>query len=117
MSFCDRSLNLVEAKNPLIAVEAPGAAQTNVDVLHLVNAIAKGRRWLDDVMSGGVTDVTELCRREKCSVNSPVLRRLDGDSANSFRNARDALRARRDIEEIDTAMRFAWWSMASSWGR
>jgi hypothetical protein len=39
-------------------------------------------------------------------IDSPVLRRFDGDSANSFRNARDALRARRDIEEIDTAMRF-----------
>jgi site-specific DNA recombinase len=34
----------------------------------LVNAIAKGRRWLDDVVSGRVTNVTELCRREKCSV-------------------------------------------------
>jgi DNA invertase Pin-like site-specific DNA recombinase len=35
---------------------------------HLVNAIAKGRRWLDDVVSGRVTNVTELCTREKCSV-------------------------------------------------
>jgi site-specific DNA recombinase len=36
--------------------------------VRLVNAIAKGRRWLDDVVSGRVTNVTELCRREKCSV-------------------------------------------------
>jgi site-specific DNA recombinase len=35
---------------------------------HLVSAIAKGRRWLDDVVSGRVTNVTELCIREKCSV-------------------------------------------------
>jgi site-specific DNA recombinase len=35
---------------------------------HLVSAIAKGRRWLDDVVSGRVTNVTELCMREKCSV-------------------------------------------------
>jgi site-specific DNA recombinase len=34
----------------------------------LVSAIAKGRRWLDDVISGRVTNVTELCVREKCSV-------------------------------------------------
>jgi site-specific DNA recombinase len=34
----------------------------------LVNAIAKGRRWLDDVISGRVTTITELCTREECSV-------------------------------------------------
>jgi site-specific DNA recombinase len=34
----------------------------------LVNAIAKGRRWLDDVVSGRVTTVAELCTRERCSV-------------------------------------------------
>jgi site-specific DNA recombinase len=34
----------------------------------LVSAIARGRRWLDDVVSGRVTAVTELCTRENCSV-------------------------------------------------
>jgi site-specific DNA recombinase len=34
----------------------------------LVGAIARGRRWLDDVVSGRVTTVEELCTREKCSV-------------------------------------------------
>jgi site-specific DNA recombinase len=34
----------------------------------LVNAIAQGRRWLDDVVSGRVTTVAELCTREKSSV-------------------------------------------------
>jgi site-specific DNA recombinase len=34
----------------------------------LVGAIARGRRWLDDVTSGRVTTVAELCAREKCSV-------------------------------------------------
>jgi site-specific DNA recombinase len=34
----------------------------------LVSAIARGRRWLDDVVSGRVTNVVELCAREKCSV-------------------------------------------------
>jgi site-specific DNA recombinase len=36
--------------------------------VRLVSAIAKGRQWLDDVVSGRVTTVTELCMREKCSV-------------------------------------------------
>src|SRR5712672_2911364 len=34
----------------------------------LVSAIARGRGWLDDVVSGRVTTITELCTREKCSV-------------------------------------------------
>jgi hypothetical protein len=34
----------------------------------LVSAIARGRRWLDDVVSGRVTTIAELCAREKCSV-------------------------------------------------
>src|SRR5712675_2250671 len=31
----------------------------------LVSAIARGRRWLDDVVSGRVTTVAQLCAREK----------------------------------------------------
>jgi site-specific DNA recombinase len=34
----------------------------------LVSTIARGRRWLDDVLSGRVTTIAELCTREKCSV-------------------------------------------------
>lgn len=34
----------------------------------LVSAIARGRQWLDDVVSGRVTTVAQLCAREKCSV-------------------------------------------------
>jgi hypothetical protein len=34
----------------------------------LVSAIARGRRWLDDVVSGRATTIAELCDREKCSV-------------------------------------------------
>src|SRR5258708_3874401 len=32
----------------------------------LVSTIARGRRWLDDVVSGRVTTVAQLCAREKC---------------------------------------------------
>src|SRR5258705_1374279 len=34
----------------------------------LVSAIARGRRWLDAVVSGRVTTVAQLCACEKCSV-------------------------------------------------
>src|ERR1700726_822630 len=34
----------------------------------LFSTIARGRQWLDDVVSGRVTTVAELCVREKCSV-------------------------------------------------
>jgi site-specific DNA recombinase len=34
----------------------------------LVSAIARGRQGLDDVVSGRITTVVELCAREKCSV-------------------------------------------------
>ena len=34
----------------------------------LVSAIAKGRQWLDDVVSGRVTTIQEICIREKCSI-------------------------------------------------
>jgi hypothetical protein len=34
----------------------------------LVNAIARGRRWLDEIVSGAATDVQQIATREKCSV-------------------------------------------------
>jgi len=34
----------------------------------LVSTIARGRQWLDDVVSGRVSTVAEICEREKCSV-------------------------------------------------
>jgi site-specific DNA recombinase len=36
--------------------------------VRLVSTIARGRQWLDDVVSGRVTTVAELCVREACSV-------------------------------------------------
>ena len=39
-----------------------------LDVARLVSAIARGRRWLYEVVLGRVTTVAELCAREKCSV-------------------------------------------------
>jgi site-specific DNA recombinase len=34
----------------------------------LVSAIARGRRWLDEIVSGWVTDVQQIATRQKCSV-------------------------------------------------
>ena len=34
----------------------------------LVNAIARGRRWIDEIVSGSVLDVQQIAARQKCSV-------------------------------------------------
>jgi site-specific DNA recombinase len=36
--------------------------------LRLISAIARGRRWLDEIISGSVTDVEQIASREQCSV-------------------------------------------------
>jgi site-specific DNA recombinase len=36
--------------------------------LRLVRAIAKGRRWLDEIISGSVTEAEQIAAREQCSV-------------------------------------------------
>jgi hypothetical protein len=36
--------------------------------LRLVSAIARGRRWLDGIISGSVTDAAQIALRERCSV-------------------------------------------------
>jgi DNA invertase Pin-like site-specific DNA recombinase len=36
--------------------------------LRLVAAIARGRRWLDEMISGSVTDAQQIASRERCSV-------------------------------------------------
>src|SRR3974390_1928272 len=34
----------------------------------LISAIARGRRWLDEIMSGSITDAAQLATRERCTV-------------------------------------------------
>jgi hypothetical protein len=36
--------------------------------LRLVSAIAKGRRWLDEIISGSVTEAEQIAARQQCSV-------------------------------------------------
>ena len=33
-----------------------------------MSAIARGRRWLDQLISGAVTDIQQLAKRERCTV-------------------------------------------------
>ena len=36
--------------------------------LRLISAIARGRRWLDEIMTGSITDAGQLAKRERCTV-------------------------------------------------
>jgi len=35
--------------------------------LRLISAIAQGRRWLDEIVSGSITDAEQLAKRERCT--------------------------------------------------
>ena len=35
--------------------------------LRLISAIARGRRWLDEIMTGSITDAVQLAKRERCT--------------------------------------------------
>ena len=36
--------------------------------VRLISAIARGRRWLDEIVSGSITDAAQLAKRERCTV-------------------------------------------------
>ena len=36
--------------------------------LRLIGAIARGRRWLDEIMTGSISDAAQLAKRERCTV-------------------------------------------------
>jgi len=36
--------------------------------VRLISAIARGRRWLDEIMTGSITDAEQLAKREQCTV-------------------------------------------------
>jgi DNA invertase Pin-like site-specific DNA recombinase len=36
--------------------------------LRLISAIARGRRWLDEIIAGSITDAKQLAKRERCTV-------------------------------------------------
>lgn len=35
--------------------------------LRLITAIARGRRWLDEIIAGSITDAEQLAKRERCT--------------------------------------------------
>ena len=73
----DRSLTIPwqkpPSKRPRQIMLPHGASRSDVRPekfehrARLISAIARGRRCLDDVVSGRVTTVAELCARETCS--------------------------------------------------
>ena len=36
--------------------------------VRLISAIARARRWLDEIMTGSITDAQQLAKRERCTV-------------------------------------------------
>ena len=36
--------------------------------VRLISAIARGRRWLNEIMTGSITDAAQLAKRERCTV-------------------------------------------------
>jgi hypothetical protein len=36
--------------------------------VRLISAIARGRRWLDEIMTGSITNAVELAKRERCTM-------------------------------------------------
>ena len=36
--------------------------------VRLVSAIARGRRWLDEIVSGSVTDAGQFAKRKRCTL-------------------------------------------------
>jgi len=35
--------------------------------VRLISAIARGRRWLDEIIAGSITDAKQLAKREQCT--------------------------------------------------
>ena len=42
--------------------------------LGLISAIARGQRWLDEIMTGSITDAGQLAKREQCTERQINLR-------------------------------------------
>jgi hypothetical protein len=82
--------------------------------LRLVRAIARGRRWLDEIVSSSVTDAEQIALRERCSV-----RQVNMTISLAFLAPTSALRSRgvclgahrtaaRCSCRMETALRSAW---------
>ena len=82
--------------------------------LRLVRAIARGRRWLDEIVSSSVTDAEQIALRERCTV-----RQVNMTISLAFLAPTSALRSRgvclgahrtaaRCSCRMETALRSAW---------
>ncbi|MFZ1197573.1 MAG: resolvase [Pseudolabrys sp.] len=60
-----RKREIIVPKSTTIQNARPIRAETRAK---LVTSIALGRRWLEEIVTGSVTDVEQIAAREKCSV-------------------------------------------------
>ena len=60
-----RKREIIVPKSTTIQKARPIRAETRAK---LVTSIALGRRWLEEIVTGSVTDVEQIAAREKCSV-------------------------------------------------
>ena len=60
-----RCREIIVPKSPAPQDARPIRAETRAK---LVASIARGRRWLGEIVAGTVTDVEQIAAREKCSV-------------------------------------------------
>ncbi len=60
-----RRREIIMPKSAALQDSRPIRAETRAK---LVASIARGRRWLDEITAGTVTDVEQIAAREKCSV-------------------------------------------------
>ena len=60
-----RKREIIVPKSTTIQNARPIRAEIRVK---LVTSIALGRRWLEEIVSGSLTDVEQIAAREKCSV-------------------------------------------------
>jgi hypothetical protein len=69
-----RRTRQVEVQNQVLSLAKLAAAEQQ-QIVHrierrarLVGAISRGRRWLDEIVSGSVTNIEQIATRQKCSV-------------------------------------------------
>jgi len=95
--------------------------------LRLISAVAQGRRWLDEIVSGSITDAEQLAKRERCTERqnqSHALARVPCSAVGQRSRRRTPRQPRRRPEKVGGAF-YAWrcgvvpgisnpWSLARS---
>jgi hypothetical protein len=65
----EKSLHFVRSFGAQIEVSVVSLFHHRVERrLRLISAIARGRRWLDEIISGSIASAEQIAARERCSV-------------------------------------------------